>query len=66
MNKKKVTRLIRAIRERRAEETPLGSNSEEYLRNLRKKPRKVEKLLIEAGIYQRNKQGKLVLTKRYR
>lgn len=59
----KITRLVRDIRiQRGEEETILGNNPEAYLRDLRKDPERIRRLLREAGIYDEN--GKL--TQRYR
>ena len=63
MTEAKITRLIRDIRKNRGEEeTILGNNPEKYLRDLRKDPERIGRLLQQAGIY--DKDGKL--TQRYR
>lgn len=63
MTEAKVTRLIRNIRRNRGEEeTVLGDSPEKYLRDLRKDPDRIGRLLQEAGIHDKN--GKL--TPRYR
>jgi hypothetical protein len=63
MTEEKVARLIRNIRKNRGEEeTILGDNPEAYLRDLRRDPERIRRLLREAGIY--DKKGRL--TPRYR
>lgn len=63
MTEARINRLVRDIRIKRGEEeTILGNNPEAYLKDLRKDPERIRRLLREAGIYDEN--GKL--TERYR